>query len=56
MAHSDDKDDEVVVGSKMREVPLLALEDVKICLGGVLYTLAQSHELHAQTDDQDWDR
>jgi len=55
MAHSDDNNDEAVVGSKTREVFLSALEDVKIRLGRVLYASAQSHEVHTQTDEQDWD-
>lgn len=37
------------------EVPIAALEDIEIRLGGVLYASSQSHEVYAQMEEQEWD-
>lgn len=41
---------EAVVG-----IPLSALEDVEVRLGGVVYASALSHDVKARMDDRDWD-
>ena len=62
--HDEDKstasvgDDEDGGGERIgveRTVPITALADLEIRLGGVLYASAYSHTVHGQMDDQEWD-
>eukprot|EP00579_Thalassiosira_antarctica_P025051 CAMPEP_0202020868 /NCGR_PEP_ID=MMETSP0905-20130828/45506_1 /ASSEMBLY_ACC=CAM_ASM_000554 /TAXON_ID=420261 /ORGANISM="Thalassiosira antarctica, Strain CCMP982" /LENGTH=439 /DNA_ID=CAMNT_0048582575 /DNA_START=40 /DNA_END=1359 /DNA_ORIENTATION=+ len=59
VASTDDDDDDgeasSASGSAIIKVPISALEDIEIRLGGVLYASACSHDVYAQMEEQDWD-
>lgn len=42
-------------GSEIMELPILALDDVEIRIGGVVYASARSHRAYAHMEPRDWD-
>ena len=50
----DDDDGSGSAGSEV-VVPISALEDIEIRLGGIIYATATSHDVYAQMEEQDWD-